>query len=116
MTYGTQSNGGSSQADQAAIAGMGLMDGIGKVVAQLLEDGRDPGVVSAGDQVADDALKPRRIRSEPGELHTGRGGPPEGESRMRGSVWAGEKGMMPGICGARERGWTHSRAPTLRLS
>jgi hypothetical protein len=35
---------------------MGLMDGIGKLVAQLIKDGLNPRVVFLGNQLADDAL------------------------------------------------------------
>lgn len=37
---------------------MRLVDGVGKFVAELIEDGLDPGIVLLGDQLADDALQP----------------------------------------------------------
>lgn len=41
-----ESNGSCSQANQASISGMGLMNGVGKLVAELLKNGLDSGVVS----------------------------------------------------------------------
>ncbi len=35
---------------------MRLVDSIGKVIAELVEDGLDPGVVLLGDKVADEAF------------------------------------------------------------
>jgi hypothetical protein len=37
---------------------MGLMDCVGKIVAQLLEDGLDPVIVLGYDELADDPFKP----------------------------------------------------------
>jgi hypothetical protein len=36
---------------------MGLVDGIGKLVAELVEDGLNSGVVACGDELADDPLE-----------------------------------------------------------
>lgn len=56
MTYRAEGNGSGRQPYQAAVPCMWLMDGIGKVVAELVEDGLDPGVVICGDELADDTL------------------------------------------------------------
>ena len=55
-TYRAKSNGGSGQAYQPPVPCMRLVDSIGKVVAELVEDGLDPGVVLLGDKVADEAF------------------------------------------------------------
>jgi len=57
-TYRTKSDGSSSQSYQAPVPRMRLVDGIGKVVTKLIEDGLDPGIVLLGDKVADEALEP----------------------------------------------------------
>ncbi len=48
-TYRAKSNGGSGQAYQASVPCMRVVDGIGKVIAELVDDGLDPGVVLLGD-------------------------------------------------------------------
>lgn len=55
-TYGAESNGGSSQAYETPIPGMGLVDGISKVIAELVQDGFDSGVVLCGNELSDDPL------------------------------------------------------------
>jgi hypothetical protein len=35
---------------------MRLVDGVGEVVAELVEDGLDPGIVLLGDKLADEPL------------------------------------------------------------
>lgn len=44
-TYRSQGDGGCSQAYEAAISCMRLMDGISELVAELVEDSLDPGIV-----------------------------------------------------------------------
>lgn len=56
-TYRTQGNGSSGQADQPTVAGMGLVDSVGIVVAQLVENGLNFGVILFGNYLANDALK-----------------------------------------------------------
>ena len=56
QTYRAEGDSGGGQADQPSVAGMGLVDGVRKVIAELVEDGLDPGVVLLGDKVADEAF------------------------------------------------------------
>lgn len=56
-TYRTKSDGSSSQSYQASVPRMRLVDGISKVVAKLIEDGLDTGIVLLGDKVANEALE-----------------------------------------------------------
>jgi hypothetical protein len=55
-TYRTKSNGGGGQAYQASVSCMRLVDGIGEIITELVENSLDPGVVLAGDELADDTL------------------------------------------------------------
>lgn len=57
VTYGAEGNSGSGEAYETAIACMRLVDGIGKVVAELVEDSLNPGVVLVGGELADHPLK-----------------------------------------------------------
>jgi hypothetical protein len=56
-THGTKGNSCSGESYEAAIPGVRLMDRIGKVVAQLLENGPDAVVVLGHDQLPDYALE-----------------------------------------------------------
>jgi len=60
VTYRAQGDGGGGQADEAAVAGVGLVHGIGIVVAQLMDDAGDAGVVVGGEGIADQALELER--------------------------------------------------------
>lgn len=53
-TYRAEGDGGSGQADQPSVPGMGLMDGVGKVITELVEDGLNPQVVLLSDKIADE--------------------------------------------------------------
>ena len=59
-TYGAKGNGGRSQTDQAAVAGMGLVYNVGIVIAQLVEDGLNAVEVLGGDELAYDPFQPSR--------------------------------------------------------
>lgn len=56
--FGAQSDSSSSQAYEAAIAGMRLVYGVGVLIAQLVKNGGDPIVVLCGDELTYDALEP----------------------------------------------------------
>lgn len=58
MTYRTKGNGSSGQPYQTSVPGMRLVNGIGKVIAELIQDGLDATVVLDGDELADYALQP----------------------------------------------------------
>lgn len=58
MTYRAQSDGGSGQTNETSIASMGLMDGIGILVAELVKYSLDPRVVFCGSKLADDSFQP----------------------------------------------------------
>ena len=51
-TYRAKSNGGGGQSYQSSVPCMRLVDGIGEVITELVENGLDPGVVLLGDEVA----------------------------------------------------------------
>jgi hypothetical protein len=53
-----ESNGGGSKANQASVAGMRLMDSIGIVLAELGENGMDPGMVVGRKGIANRCLEP----------------------------------------------------------
>jgi hypothetical protein len=55
-TYRAKSNGRGGEAYQAAVSCMRLMDGICKIIAELIEHSLNPGVVLVGDELADDTL------------------------------------------------------------
>ena len=55
-TYRAKGNGGGGQAYQTSVSCMRLVDGISKIIAELIEDSLDPGVVLVGDELADDTL------------------------------------------------------------
>lgn len=52
FTHGTEGDSSSGQADEASIAGMWLVDGIGILVAELLEYGLNPLIVFGGSKLA----------------------------------------------------------------
>lgn len=54
--FRAEGDGSGSQAYQASVSCMGLMDCIGEVVAELVEDGFDLCVVLGCNQISDDAL------------------------------------------------------------
>jgi hypothetical protein len=53
----SESDGGSSQTDETTIACMGLVDGVGVVVAELVDNLLDADVVVVGQRVADDGFE-----------------------------------------------------------
>jgi hypothetical protein len=57
ISYRAQCYRGSSQTDKAAIAGVGLVDGVGIVVAELVDDFGDFIMVAFGEGVADGGLE-----------------------------------------------------------
>jgi len=61
VTYRTESDGCGSQAYQASVACMRLMDGISEVVAELVKHGFDSGIILGMDKFADNALKPVKV-------------------------------------------------------
>ena len=61
MTYRAESDGCGSQAYQASVACMRLMDGISEVVAELVKHGFDSGIILGMDKFADNALKPVKV-------------------------------------------------------
>ena len=65
VTYGPECYGSGRQADEAAVAGVGLVYGIGKVVAELVENLLDLGVVLARDMLPNEPLKAVRLRLAP---------------------------------------------------
>jgi len=88
-THRAKRDGGRSETDQAAVAGVGLMHNVGVVIAQLVEDGVDPVKVLGYHELTDDPLQPAA------EVRSGVRG------RARGR-WT--------------KGTTYSRAPTFRFS
>lgn len=66
QTYRAKCNGGGGEADQASITGVRLVDSIGILIAQLIEDGLDPRVVFGHDQLTNDPLEPTSTPSELG--------------------------------------------------
>lgn len=57
LAYGAKGNSGGGEAYQAPITGMRLMNGIGILIAERVEDGLNPSKVLGDDQVADLALE-----------------------------------------------------------
>jgi hypothetical protein len=53
MTYRAEGNGSGCQPYQATVSCMWLMYRIGKVIAELIKNSLDPGVVLCGDELAD---------------------------------------------------------------
>jgi len=58
VAYGSEGDGGSSKADETAVAGMRLMDSIGVVVAKLFENVVYALEILGGYEIADDPLEP----------------------------------------------------------
>lgn len=56
--FGAEGDGGGGQAYEAPIASMRLVYGVGVLIAQLVKNGRDPGIVFCGDELTYDALEP----------------------------------------------------------
>lgn len=100
LAYGAESNGGGGEANQTAIAGMWLVDGVGILVAERIEDGLDAGKVLDGDEIADLAL----------ESNGGRGGQRQG-ARAREVAQQTTASVEP-----RRGSKTYSSAPTFLLS
>lgn len=57
-TYGAQGNGSGSEADQAAVSGMGLMHSISVVADELLNNVADALEILGHNEVANDSLEP----------------------------------------------------------
>ena len=57
-THRSKSNSRGSQTYQATVSRMRLMDSVRIVVAKLIDDGSDPGVVLRSDKLAYDAFEP----------------------------------------------------------
>lgn len=56
QTYRAKGNSSSGQAYQASIASVRLVNGIGKLITELIENGLNLGVVLCGNHFSDDAL------------------------------------------------------------
>lgn len=57
-TYRTKSYGSSSEAYQAAVTGMRLMNSICELIAELVEDGRHSGIVLGDDKFTNSPFEP----------------------------------------------------------
>jgi hypothetical protein len=64
-THWTQGYRGGSEADEAAVAGVGLVDGIGVLLAELAHDAGDPVVVLGSEGFADEAFELERAALAP---------------------------------------------------
>lgn len=98
-TYRTQGNGGSSETDQAPVSRMGLVNGIGILVAELFDNVAHSLEILCCSEISNHSLKSRSS-----SIHS------SAKTRVLGD--ASGRAILPHVC----IGATHSSAPILRLS
>ena len=94
LTYRAECYCGGSQANQATVACMRLMDSISIVVAKLIEDGIDFDIVLGGDQLTNGTLQAGRANLCKSRVSIDRGYPRKVDAMRRPTSGSGGRGHI----------------------